>query len=91
MAFSEETLVVPATHRDSVTEADHRVDIDSLSANVAFDDTRIEAIRNEDEHEAVLAKIQEIVGDDDYAIEAADGSGRAPTLGDITVLTRTRD
>ncbi|MHB9288810.1 UvrD-helicase domain-containing protein [Halobacteriales archaeon Cl-PHB] len=91
LEYSEETLLVPASSSETVDTEPIQDDIVSLESNAAFDNTRIEAIKHEDEHEAVLTKIQAIVGNDDYAVEDEDGNPRAPTLGDITVLTRTRD
>ena len=90
LEFSEETLVVPALKREDVDQS-IRDDIVSLESNAAFDNSRIEAITHSDEHESVLTKIQEIVGNDEYAIEDEEGERRVPTYGDVTVLTRTRD
>ncbi|OYR80863.1 ATP-dependent DNA helicase, partial [Halorubrum ezzemoulense] len=56
-----------------------------------FDNTVVEGIRHEDEHEAVLSKVQEIVGSDEYAVEGEDGEPRPPEYGDVAVFTRTRD
>ncbi|QLD87152.1 ATP-dependent helicase [Natronomonas halophila] len=88
--FSEHALSVPASSRESVdTEAiDDR--IVSLSSNRDFRNTLIEAYQHDDEEELVLSKIADIVGNNAYAIED-DGEVRAPTFGDIAVLTRTRD
>ncbi|WP_058826485.1 exodeoxyribonuclease V subunit beta [Haloferax sp. Q22] len=88
--FSEHSLVTPAARSDDIDEAAVRDRIVSLSSNAAHENSRIEAIRHEDEHEAVLTKIQEIVGNDAYRVEE-DGELRAPEYGDIAVLTRTRD
>jgi superfamily I DNA/RNA helicase len=90
LEFSEETLVTPANDGEDVDSA-VLDDVVSLSANAAFDETTIEGVHHADEHEAVLSKIQTIVDNDDYAVEAEDGEPRAPTYGDIAVLTRTRD
>ena len=62
----------------------------SLSSNATHENTQIEAIQHEDEEEAVLTKIQEIVGNEEYQIED-DGELRLPEFKDIAVLTRTRD
>ncbi|RDZ49974.1 ATP-dependent DNA helicase, partial [Haloferax sp. Atlit-4N] len=88
--FSEHSLVTPAASKDDVDEAAVRDRIVSLSSNTAHENSRIEAIQHEDEHEAVLTKIQEIVGNDAYQVEA-DDELRLPEYGDIAVLTRTRD
>ncbi|WP_435064175.1 UvrD-helicase domain-containing protein [Halobaculum sp. EA56] len=87
LEFSTNALSVPATSR----EQSDPVDITPLTADTDRDDSVIEAIQHEDEHEAVLAKIQAIVDNDEYLVEDEDGELRPPGYGDITVLTRTRD
>jgi superfamily I DNA/RNA helicase len=89
--FSETTLTVPASSNDEVTSEDLLAEIEPLESNTAHDTTRIEAIRNEDEHEAVLTKVQEIVDNEAYPIEDEDGDLRTPNYGDVAVFTRTRD
>ncbi|WP_262178384.1 UvrD-helicase domain-containing protein [Haloarcula laminariae] len=88
--FSEEALVTPATKRDDVDDS-IRGDIASLSSNASFDNTTIEGIQHPDEHESILSTIQNVVGNEEYAVEDDDGNRREPTFGDIAVLTRTRD
>ncbi|HKJ57962.1 MAG TPA: 3'-5' exonuclease, partial [Halobacteriales archaeon] len=88
--FAEEGLLVPATGSDDVAVEAVRDRIVSLNANKDHEHTRIEAIQHAEEHEALLTKLQAIEGNDDYAIED-DGEVRAPTLGDVAVLTRTKD
>jgi len=88
--FSEHSLVTPAASTDDVDETAVRDRIVSLSSNASHENSQIEAIQHEDEHEAVLTKIQEIVGNDAYQVEE-DGALRLPEYGDIAVLTRTRD
>jgi len=88
--FSEHSLVAPAASNDDVDEAAIRDRIVSLSSNAAHESSHIEAIRHEDEHEAVLTKLQEIVGNDAYQVEEG-GELRLPEYGDIAVLTRTHD
>ncbi|WP_302080612.1 UvrD-helicase domain-containing protein [Salinibaculum rarum] len=90
LEFSEETLVTPATKHEDIDDS-VRDDITSLSSNAAFDNTTIEGIQHSDQHEAVLSTLQDIVGNDEYAVEDEDGEPRVPTYGDIAVLTRTRD
>jgi superfamily I DNA/RNA helicase len=87
--FSEHALETPATSSDSV-DVESLGEVESLQSNAPFDETTIEAIAHEDEHVAVLAKVQEIVGNTEYPVEDEDGDSRAPTFGDIAVLTRTR-
>ena len=82
--------MTPAASTDDVDETAVRDRIVSLSSNASHENSQIEAIQHEDEHEAVLTKIQEIVGNDTYKIEE-DGELRLPKYGDIAVLTRTRD
>jgi superfamily I DNA/RNA helicase len=90
LEFSEEALVTPASGGEDV---DHSVldDVVSLSSNASFDETNIEAVQHEDEHEAVLATIQRVVGNEGYPVEDDDGDPRPPTYGDVAVFTRTRD
>jgi len=82
--------VTPAASTDDIDEAAVRDRIVSLSSNASHENSQIEAIQHEDEHEAVLTKIHEIVGNDAYQVEE-DGELRLPEHGDIAVLTRTRD
>ena len=87
--LSEQAIVTPASSGEEVdTTLD---DVVALSSNAAFDNTVIEGIHHEDEHEAVLTKIQEIVGNEDYVVEDEDGDPRPPEYRDIAVFTRTRD
>ncbi|KTG11405.1 ATP-dependent DNA helicase [Haloprofundus marisrubri] len=90
LEFSENGLLVSATSRDDVDTVTVRDQIVPLSSNSTYEQSRIEAFHAEDEHEAILAQIQEIVNNDQYAVED-DGSLRPPTYEDIAVLTRTRD
>lgn len=87
--LSEQAIVTPASSGEDVdTTLD---DVVELSSNAAFDNTVIEGIRHEDEHEAVLSTVQDIVGNDDYAVEDEDGDPHPPEYRDIAVFTRTRD
>ncbi|QIB75606.1 UvrD-helicase domain-containing protein [Halogeometricum borinquense] len=88
--FSEHSLVTPAASTDTVDVAEVQDRIVSLSANTPSENSNIEAIQHEDEHEAILTKIQEIAGNEDYQVEE-DGELRPPEYGDVAVLTRTRD
>ncbi|MFC6875270.1 UvrD-helicase domain-containing protein [Halobellus marinus] len=89
--FSEEALVTPAANYDSVDEADVRDRIVHLNSTADHDNSTIEALQHDDEHEAILAKIHEIVGNSNYQVKADDGSLRDPEYRDVAVLTRTRD
>ena len=88
--FSENALVTPGSSRESVDRESILEQVVSLSANTEQDQSRIEAVQHTDEHEAILTKIQQIVGNDEYVV-TEDGQLRPPTYGDIAVLTRTRD
>jgi len=85
---AEEALVVPASGSEDVAADEVRDRVVSLRADTDSDRTRVEAVQHADEHEALLTKVQSIVGNEAYAIED-DGEVRAPTYGDIAVLTRT--
>lgn len=89
--FSEHGLLVPAASRDDVDVETVQDRIISLSTNAEHENTQIEAIASPEEHESVVAKIQEIVGNDSYQVEADDGSLRTPEYRDVAVLTRTRE
>ena len=88
--FSEHALVTLARSRESVDRESILEQVVSLSSNTEHEHSRIEAFQHDDEHEAILTKVQEIVGNDAYAVED-DGELRTPEYGDIAVLTRTRD
>ncbi|MFC7198931.1 UvrD-helicase domain-containing protein [Halospeciosus flavus] len=89
--FSEHGLRVPAAKRDDVDVEAIDDRIVSLESNADHENTTIEAIQSDDEQEAVLAKVQEIVGNEGYRVEDEDGELRLPEYGDIAVMTRTRD
>jgi len=91
LEFSTHALTARATKRESLDREAISETVTPLEADTDRDDSRIEALTSEDEIEAILAKIDDIVGNDDYAVEADDGEYRAPKYGDIAVLTRTRD
>lgn len=83
--ISEEGLCLPATQYETVPEENIKENITSLKAQKDVDGS-IEKILMEDEAENLLAKIQEIVGTQDYTY----GEERELEYGDIAVLTRTR-
>jgi len=89
--FARHALTTPATTSETVDD-DVLADEEPLESNADADPTRIEGIRHEDEHEAVLAKIQGIVDDtpEEYLVESDDGDLVEPSYDDIAVLTRTR-
>jgi len=89
--FSEHGLRVPAATRDDVDVEAVDDGIVSLESNANHANTTIEAVQSDEEQEAVLTKIQEIVDNEDYRVEDDDGNLRTPEYGDIAVLTRTRD
>ncbi|WP_330632897.1 UvrD-helicase domain-containing protein [Halocatena halophila] len=88
--FSEHGLLVPAASRDDVDVSAVQDRIVSLTANAEDESTTIEAIAGTEEHESVVAKIQEIVGNDAYQVMAGDGTLRTPEYQDVAILTRTR-
>jgi len=83
--FSSHAFSTPATSSESHSPQS----VESLRADKAADDSRIEAFQHAEEHDALLTKIEALVGNPDYAIQTADGS-RVPTYDDIAVFTRTR-
>ncbi|GAB7011261.1 UvrD-helicase domain-containing protein [Halorubrum trueperi] len=91
LRFSTQALTARATNSELLDVEAISEAVTRLKANTDHDESRIEALTSEDEHEAILAKIDDIVDNDDYAVEGDDGEYRVPTYGDIAVLTRTRD
>ncbi|QSG11525.1 ATP-dependent exoDNAse (exonuclease V) beta subunit (contains helicase and exonuclease domains) [Halapricum desulfuricans] len=89
--FSEEGLVTPAATYDSFDADEIQDRIVSLDSNTEHENSRIEAYQHEDEHEAVLTKIQDVVGNSAYQVRDENGELRDPEYRDIAVLTRTRD
>jgi ATP-dependent helicase/nuclease subunit A len=87
---SESALTVPGSSKEDVDAETVLEKVVSLDAETDHDHSQIEAIQHENEHEAVLTKIDEIVGNDQYAVRD-DGRLRPPEYDDIAVLTRTRD
>lgn len=89
--FSTHALTAPATKRESLDADAISEALTPLTADTDRNDSRIEALTSEAEHEAILAKIDAIVDNEAYAVAGADVAYRAPEYGDIAVLTRTRD
>jgi superfamily I DNA/RNA helicase len=89
--FSTHALTARATKRESLDAEAIEEAVTPLTADTDRDDGRIEALTSEDEHEAILERIDAIVGNDAYAVEGDDGGYRPPEYGDVAVLTRTRD
>ncbi len=88
--FAEHALVTPGSSTESIDRESVLEQVVSLLSNTEQDQSRIEAFQHADEHDAILTKIQAIVGNDEYAVED-DGELRPPRFGDIAVLTRTRE
>lgn len=86
--LSEQAILTPAKSNETVDTT--LEDVVELNANASFDNTVIEGISHEDEHRAVVSLIQEIVENDEYAVEDDAGEPRPPTYDDIAVFTRTR-
>ncbi|PAU80249.1 ATP-dependent DNA helicase [Halorubrum salipaludis] len=91
LRFSTQALTARATNSELLDVEAISEAVTRLKADTDHDESRIEALTSEDEHEAILAKIDDIADNDDYAVEGDDGEYRAPMYGDIAVLTRTRD
>jgi ATP-dependent helicase/nuclease subunit A len=82
--FSEDSLTIPGKDGEDVEEKD----IVSLETNKEGFDTLINKLKSENEIEAILHKIQEVVENRDYSLEEED---RPPEYEDIAILTRTRN
>ncbi len=88
---AEEALVVPGRQEETLDEEAIREAIVHLHSNARHPTSRIEALVSDDEIEAVLAKLQAMVGEEAYGIEDDQTHELvAPSWGDIAVLTRTR-
>ena len=87
--FSRHSLTLPATNEEEVTLGEDET-VTQLTATTDQDNSRIEAFTSDDEQEAILTRVQAIVGNDDYAVEGEDGELRPPSYDDVAVLTRTR-
>lgn len=86
--FSEQSLALEASGRENLDRAEVKKKITSLeSEKEKKTPTKINAFESENEKEAILEKIQEIVGNPRYRI--GDGEPRKPKYEDIVVLTRT--
>ncbi len=82
--FSEDSLTLPGKNREDVEEKD----IVSLKTSKEEFNTSISKLRSENEVEAILHKIQEVVENPDYSLEKDD---RTPNYKDIAILTRIRN
>ena len=82
--FSEQSLVLPATKKEEV-DSQILEDVTSLEAD-KDSNSKIEALVSDDEVAAVLTKMQEVVGNNDYELE----DGEIPSYNDVAVLTRNR-
>lgn len=82
--LSEQALLLPATDYERLKEDRIKESITSLKSNKDLE-SRIEAFHARDEVETVLGKIQDVVGNKEYAVD-----GEEPDYGDIAILTRTR-
>ncbi|ACV11887.1 UvrD/REP helicase [Halorhabdus utahensis DSM 12940] len=86
--LSRHALTVPATGSESIERTVD--DIDGLEADSARGHSTIAAFTSASEREAILDRIETIVGNDDYAVDDENGDLRTPSYDDIAVLTRTR-
>ena len=87
--FAETALAAPARGSDRI-DPDDVPEIVGLAADTDVDNTTIRGVTHEDEPAAVLALVQDVVGNDEYAVRAEDDTLRPPSYGDVAVLTRTR-
>lgn len=85
--FSKHSLRLAATNSEEVSL---ETDITSLSSTANHDNSNIEAFTSADEYEAILDRVQNVVGNEEYAIKGDDGELVPPSFEDIAVLTRTR-
>lgn len=86
--FSEQSLTLEATRKEDLDEKKIEDEILSLESKKARGgSTKIEAFKSEKEKEAILKKIQEIVGNPRYKV--GEDELREPDYEDILVLTRT--
>ncbi len=92
LEFADEGLLAEGSKREDLDEQAIRDEIVELTADTSQQDhSSIEAIAApDDEEEAVLAKIQEIVEDPGYMVRDENDELRKPTYGDVAVFTRTR-
>ncbi|MFB6254888.1 MAG: UvrD-helicase domain-containing protein, partial [Halobacteriaceae archaeon] len=87
--FSECSLTLPATKSEDIDPA-IQDEITKLEATTEHNHSTIEAFTGDDEYKAILTRVQDIVGNQDYAVEDEDGDLRDPSYDDIAILTRTR-
>lgn len=86
--FSEQSLTLEATKKESLDEENIRNEITRLKSDKEENkNTTIQAFESEDEKEAILTKVQEIVGNPDYKIKK-DKEFKTPDYSDIVILTR---
>lgn len=83
--FSEKSLDLPGNRYEQVRTPE----ITSLESQKQGQKSKIKKMVSEDEVEAVLHQIQQVVDNEDY-IHEEDGEERTLGYGDIAVLTRTR-
>ena len=88
--FSEQSLIIKAIENEIIDSASIQENITHLQAVRDNIDTKIEVIANDNEFEAILTKIKEIVNNPEYKIEDENKELRLPNYGDIAILTRTR-
>lgn len=81
--FSEKSLVLPGKKREEVDESILK-QVTSLESN-RDEESTIQAFQSDEEEEAVLSKIQEVVDNEEYLSD-----GEKLDYGDIAVLTRNR-
>lgn len=86
---SEKGLTLEATKEETLDASAISSDIVSLEAELDTEYGAIEGILSEDEPEAILRKISQIVDNPDFNV-VEDGETRPIEFGDVAVLSRTR-
>ena len=89
LEFSEHSLLLPATGNEEI-DPSIREEITSLEPTTEHDNSVIEAFTSEGEPDAILDRIEEIVGNDRYAVAGDNGTLKDPSYEDIAILTRKR-
>jgi superfamily I DNA/RNA helicase len=82
--FSEKSLTLPGKEDETIHEEKVLKQVTSLQSN-KDENSSIEAFQSDEEAEAVLHKIQEVVDNEEYS-----SGGEKLDYGDIAVLTRSR-
>ena len=82
--FSEMSLTLPGKKDESIDEEEVLSQITSLESN-KDESSSIEAFQSDEEVEAVLHKVQEVIDNEEY-----NSDGKVLDYGDVAILTRSR-